>query len=165
MSKHCSKCNQIKPLEEFHLRSEGNARRSHCKVCTRAQNNFISAQKRGTPKPRLTPEQKRANTLASYRKHNESLPRKAKQAHYEAYRRALKANATPKWLTDTQKAHIAAYYELAAVLTIEFGQQMDVDHIMPLKGKNSCGLHVPWNLQVMSHTFNMSKTNKEDYEY
>lgn len=65
-----------------------------------------------------------------------------------AKRRASKLNATPKWLNSGHKAEIEGLYLYAQIFS-QIGEQLHVDHIVPLQGENVCGLHAPWNLQVI----------------
>jgi len=81
-------------------------------------------------------------------------------AFHAAKSRRGKKHATPKWLTEQQQEQIKQFYLLARDCFITSGQRYDVDHIVPLKGKTVCGLHVPWNLQVLPKDINMSKKNK-----
>lgn len=79
-----------------------------------------------------------------------------------AKRRARKLRATPKWLTAEQHAEMSEFYKIAQELAWlnQDGKPLEVDHIVPLCGKNVCGLHVPWNLQLLSKIENRSKGNR-----
>lgn len=79
---------------------------------------------------------------------------------YIAKRRATKRNATPSWLTQEQLNQIANMYWLAKDLEAVSGQKYHVDHIIPLQGDGVCGLHVPWNLQILPSDMNIAKSNK-----
>jgi hypothetical protein len=63
--------------------------------------------------------------------------------------------ATPKWVDQT--ALIAIYAE--ARRRNKAGESVEVDHIIPIKGKNISGLHVPWNLQIIPSGLNQLKRN------
>ena len=76
-------------------------------------------------------------------------------------RKTLKL-ATPKWLSQKQLEDMKRIYRLSARVTKESGKSHHVDHIVPIKGKNVCGLNVPWNLRVIPATMNIKKGNKYD---
>lgn len=79
---------------------------------------------------------------------------------HQAARRAAKSLATPAWLTPEQRKEMRAIYEDAASLTASTGIKHVVDHRVPLRGVNVCGLHVPGNLQVLTALANNQKYNK-----
>lgn len=70
-----------------------------------------------------------------------------------AKRRAAKLNAVPVWLTGEHKKQIRDFYTNKPI-------GYEVDHIVPLRGKTICGLHVPWNLQYLTTRDNRVKGNK-----
>lgn len=83
-----------------------------------------------------------------------------KNAAKAAKARADRAQATPPWLTKEHLKEIESFYATAKALEQAFGGKYDVDHIYPVKGATCCGLHVPWNLQVLPASKNREKSNK-----
>ena len=75
-------------------------------------------------------------------------------------RRRKHRDATPPWLTRKQKSEIRQLYQIAITMTQTTGEQYVVDHIVPLRGEEVCGLHVPWNLRVITQEENLKKSNK-----
>ena len=69
-------------------------------------------------------------------------------------------NATPKWITPEQKLAMRTLYLKAQELTKMTGERYVVDHIIPLISPDVCGLHVPWNLRVITQEENLKKSNK-----
>lgn len=82
----------------------------------------------------------------------EDDPRK----NFEGKKEQIKA-ATPPWLDVFQLADIQATYFKARWLSNKSGIKHHVDHIIPLNHPDVCGLHVPWNLQVITWEENQEK--------
>jgi 5-methylcytosine-specific restriction endonuclease McrA len=71
--------------------------------------------------------------------------------------RLRRIRATPAWLDAIQRAQIQEFYEIAAARSVQTGEKHHVDHIFAIKGQGWCGLHVPWNLQVLTAEHNDRK--------
>jgi len=105
---------------------------------------------------------------AAARPHEEvrEYKEKYKAANPELYkaltsvRKRRHRNATPPWITKEQKLQIRQMYLQAQKLTKMTGERYVVDHIIPLINDSVCGLHVPWNLRVMTQEENLKKSNK-----
>ena len=89
-------------------------------------------------------EKKQAQWRAWYERN------KAKQKEKAMFEKAEKLQRMPPW---TDKQAIAEIYANRP-------EGHHVDHIVPLRGKNVSGLHVPWNLQYLPAKENMSKGNR-----
>lgn len=87
---------------------------------------------------------------------------KARLCNYAAVRRGLKGRATPAWLSDEQQAELLLYYTTAQAMTEAIKHPYEVDHEIPLNSPYVCGLHVPWNLQILPQQINRIKSNKVD---
>lgn len=82
------------------------------------------------------------------------------KASHCAKRRSQKLKAQPNWLTEEHLFYIQEAYRLSQKRKESTNISWDVDHIVPLQGKKVRGLHVPWNLQVITSSENYIKGNR-----
>lgn len=94
-----------------------------------------------------------------YQKNYYARSRDRKLASNRALR-IKRERCVPAWLSPEQLEEIKKFYWLAKDLQVITGEVYQVDHIVPLQGKTVCGLHVPWNLQVLPRDINIRKANK-----
>lgn len=64
--------------------------------------------------------------------------------------------AWPDWISEDSRFN-EIYKE--AKERRKAGEDVHVDHIVPICSDIVCGLHVPWNLAIVSAKYNMSKSN------
>lgn len=118
---------------------------------------------RAYDRTRSKEDPQRREWLRQYREEHKERQNALKRARYPLHRhkyiawanarRAHKGLATPRWLSAEQRAEIFSFYKNRP-------PGYEVDHIVPLQGKNVSGLHVPWNLQYLPAAENRRKGNK-----
>jgi hypothetical protein len=72
-------------------------------------------------------------------------------------RRAAELQALPSWVRTSE---IWPFHKECRRISKETGVQHHVDHIVPLAHPHVCGLHVPWNLQIITAAENNAKRNE-----
>jgi len=98
-------------------------------------------------------------TKKSRQKHKDRV--NATNARY----RAERLQRTPAWLLENDFNEMQQMYTMAKRRSEVEGIQYHVDHIIPLKGKNVSGLHVPSNLQIITWRENITKNNRFEGEF
>lgn len=174
--KKCTKCGEVKSFDCFSYdRRKKDECRSDCKACVAfykkcyLENNRDKVRERKR-KWHLDNRDKILEDKREYYKYNREYHLEYKKNYYKEnkskyrldqklYKRRVR-HQMPKWLTFEQRREIELIYEHARECQLLTGDRYVVDHIVPLKGKNVCGLHVPWNLRVLPTDLNDSKGNK-----
>lgn len=178
--KCCTKCKETKPYEMFTKEKATNDGFSRwCKNCKKeyksawydknAESERLKAKKYHYKNYEKNKDKIAKKVLIWQKENKEKYAQKSKR-HYEktkhkkfawqALARAAKRNAVPKWVSKELKQEIQKFYIEARAKTKETGINYEVDHIVPLMGENVCGLHVPWNLRVITRFENRSKANR-----
>lgn len=161
--KTCTKCNEAKEYTEFHRdKSRSDGYRNACKQCiTGYMSGYYAANK-----PKIIA--RAAKWVAENRdRHNKKCAKWVKKNRgavnaRTARRYAAKSNATPIWAKPGSDYHwmINEVYDVAILRSKLTGTPWEVDHIIPLRGKNASGLHDPFNLRVVPMSENRRKSNK-----
>lgn len=180
-TKVCTKCQIEKPKTAFYkdYRYNNGSVRAKCKNCMDSLNVEWAKTTEGKKSTKKATRKYISSEYGKKKQHDYYKSPKGQLAHKKAdinFRnstygksfclarnakyRAMKLKATPKWLTKDHLELIKMSYQLAGYLTKETEIPHEVDHIIPLKGKEVCGLHVPWNLRVIPEEENNRKRNK-----
>ena len=155
--KTCTKCKSEKPLDRFYKRSDRGAYHSWCKDCKHEASkswNLRNKEKHSELNAKWYEENKEHHLANSKEWYENNKHRKLETTTAREKRCVL---ATPTW---ADRELIKELYALAKKLTEQTGIQHEVDHIVPLQGKNVSGLHTQDNLQVITAEENRRKSNK-----
>ena len=159
--KHCACCKESKPLFSFSRnRAKKDGLQTYCKTC------YDEKLKKYKDKKAQYQQNYKVNNLEKHQESSRKATQKwksknrARATAWENAREAGKIKATPAWLSEFDKIKITCLYQVARMRSEESDQMWHVDHVVPLRSKKVCGLHVPWNLQVIPAKDNMLKSNK-----
>jgi hypothetical protein len=181
LQKMCNRCKQEKPTNAFYANKRmKDGLNTFCIECHKADNVTRKAKNRAQPEFREAEleykkayREKNVGQRAAYITQWRARKKAHVAAYSAAYRQANRARSAylcqkrkialtqriPKWLTDDDFWVIEQAYELAALRTERLGVEFHVDHVIPLRGRNVSGLHVPQNLQVVTWLENQRKSN------
>jgi len=161
--KVCCSCKEEKPLSAFYKnRSRKDGLDPCCKSCrSKFSAEYNQKNRAALSEAKKVYNQKNRDAVAKRVKIWKKANPEKVTAH-KASRRARKKQAQPPWLTEEHFNQIKAKYKNSKRMKKLTGILHHVDHIVPLSGENVCGLHVPWNLQVIPAKHNLKKNNRFD---
>ena len=160
--KDCRKASSLKNHYENQEQRKARFKTDHAKRVLENPNFYVETYARYRESSLATAKQYYQDNIEE-RKAKQRLWSKTNRGTANALSKRYKlkkVNATPKWLTPEQIYNMQCTYKVAAQLSETSSQKWHVDHIVPIRGKDVCGLHVPWNLQLLPAKMNMQKGNR-----
>lgn len=155
--KICSICKVSQDKSCFHKnKSYTPGLDARCKLCKKK--TYLETSSAVKERTRLWKE----NNVDKKRLANKNWA-KVNRQYYAAWaseRRASKLSATVSWDKEFSEFVLEEAFSLAKLRFTMFNFKWHVDHIVPLRGKTICGLHVWNNLQVIPAITNMKKGNR-----
>ena len=131
----------------------GAERRSDSTHCSRLCSARTNGKKKMARFRTARPDEYKQRKRASYLRHRDTYIKLVLKRRFKII------DAEPKWLSPEDRAEIKAIYRRALERSSQSGVPHEVDHVVPLQGKNVSGLHVPWNLQILPKRENRAKSN------
>jgi hypothetical protein len=156
--KNCTVCKKEKVLSLFNKRGgKEPGYRSFCKECQ-------SKKDAARYNPQKRKDRYMSNHEAEKQKRKEYYRSNVGKYYInKAKRRATLLNATPKWYDSFDDFVLSEAYNLCKRREAATGIRWEVDHVVPLQGKNVCGLHWHLNWNVIPMYDNRSKGNAFAY--
>lgn len=169
MSKICACCREQKLLSDYTIDAQKrDGLSSYCKKCSSEKNKrrYLSrstTSRRNRSHGGLSVSE--PNKYASiWRDRNKESVLKADREWKSRNSHKVRLNSAERYLALTQSkikvenpafyVEIEGFYQFCSIFP-----GFEVDHLVPLRGKEVCGLHTPWNLQVLPTQVNRKKNN------
>ena len=150
--KLCTKCLTKKTIDLFYASQSSN----WCMGCHKAYRDSRKQEVAELGKKWISENKEKAKLNRHlWKKNNKDLNRM-----YSLNRLANKKQRTPSWYGEFDAFVMKEAHHLAKLREEITGFKWDVDHIIPLCGKQVSGLHVHNNIQVIPKSMNVQKHNK-----
>lgn len=170
-SQKCRVCTEIKSLDMFHKnKGTSSGYLYQCKLCVKDYQKANKEKlKAYTAKHREENRERKRFTDNEWKKRNkETVKRQRRETAKRnlgtvyarnARHRAARINRLPVWQSDFERLVIKIVYDEARKMSDKGDVNYHVDHMIPMQGKLVSGLHCLSNLQIITATENLKKSN------